>query len=83
MAIRSMTGSAGYDRARRGRRAATRTNEHQQGRQWRSASAGHRNNTVPKGKHLIELISLGHHSKEQIVDACRLWLKLQAEMNKD
>ena len=46
-------------------------------------AAGHRNDTVPTAMHLIELISLGHHSKEQIVDACRLWQKLQAEMNKD
>jgi hypothetical protein len=36
--------------------------------------------SLPTAKHVIELISLGHHFQEQIVEACQLWLKLQAQM---
>ena len=32
---------------------------------------------VPTEKRLIELIAVGDRSREQIVEACRLWLRLQ------
>ena len=38
--------------------------------------------SVPAANHLIALIAEGEHSKEQIVEACRLWLKLQADKSK-
>jgi hypothetical protein len=33
---------------------------------------------VPTAKHLIELIARGERTREQIIEACKLWLKLQA-----
>jgi hypothetical protein len=34
--------------------------------------------SVPTAKHLIELIARGERTREQIIEACKLLLKLQA-----
>jgi hypothetical protein len=34
--------------------------------------------SVPTAKRLIELIAGGNYTGEEIVEACKLWVKLQA-----
>jgi hypothetical protein len=34
--------------------------------------------SVPTAEHLVELIAAGDRAKEEIVEACRLWVKLRA-----
>lgn len=37
--------------------------------------------SVPTARHLIALIAEGDRTHEQIVEACRLWLRLQRDNN--
>jgi hypothetical protein len=34
--------------------------------------------SVPTAEHLVKLIAAGDRAKEEIVEACRLWVKLRA-----
>jgi hypothetical protein len=70
--------------ARLDARAAIGPVQAAEGRERREERAGQRlvseTSVSTSAKHLIELIARGEHSKEQIVEACRLWLKLQSQL---
>src|SRR5262245_38257318 len=39
--------------------------------------------SVPTAKYLIERIARGEHTREEIIEACRLWVKMQKKLEEE